>query len=49
MARRAWLTKIFQWVDVDEQDAAPEEDMGGMGGMGGGMLLGQWNSFVCCD
>lgn len=31
----------IQWVDEDEQDAAPEDDalggMGGMGGMGGGM------------
>lgn len=30
----------IQWVDEDEQDAAPDDDlpgMGGMGGMGGGM------------
>ncbi|CAF9939727.1 MAG: hypothetical protein ALECFALPRED_008272 [Alectoria fallacina] len=30
-------TDFDKWVDEDEQDAAPEEDMGGMGGMGGGM------------
>lgn len=30
-------TNFDKWVDEDEQDAAPEEDMGGMGGMGGGM------------
>ena len=35
MARRPVLTELFQWVDEDEQDAAPEEDAGGMGGMGG--------------
>ena len=38
---RVGLTESFQWVDEDEQDAAPEDDMGGMGGgmpgMGGGM------------
>ncbi|KAL9133908.1 MAG: hypothetical protein Q9175_004912 [Cornicularia normoerica] len=30
-------TDFDKWVDEDEQDAAPEDDMGGMGGMGGGM------------
>ena len=35
MARRPVLTEIYQWVDEDEQNAAPEEDAGGMGGMGG--------------
>ena len=32
------LTIGIQWVDEDEQDAAPDDDLpGGMGGMGGGM------------
>lgn len=32
------LTIYIQWVDEDEQDAAPDDDLpGGMGGMGGGM------------
>jgi len=30
-------TDFDRWVDEDEQNEAPEEDMGGMGGMGGGM------------
>ncbi|MCJ1457881.1 hypothetical protein MMC28_008250 [Mycoblastus sanguinarius] len=28
-------TNFDKWVDEDEQDAAPEDDMGGAGGMGG--------------
>ena len=31
------LTIYIQWVDEDEQDAAPDDDLPGMGGMGGGM------------
>lgn len=35
------LIENFQWVDEDEQNAAPEEDpMGGMGGMGEGGMPG---------
>lgn len=31
------LIIYIQWVDEDEQDAAPDDDLPGMGGMGGGM------------
>jgi hypothetical protein len=27
-------TDFDKWVDEDEQDEAPEDDLGGMGGMG---------------
>ncbi|KAL9632228.1 MAG: hypothetical protein Q9164_005447 [Protoblastenia rupestris] len=30
-------TDFDKWVDEDEQDTAPDDDMGGMGGMGGDM------------
>ena len=34
------LTMGLQWVDEDEQDAAPDDEMGGMGGMGGAGMPG---------
>jgi len=39
-------TDFDKWVDEDEQNEAPEEDLGGMGGMGGMPGMGDMSSMM---
>jgi len=39
-------TDFDKWVDEDEQEEAPEDDLGGMGGMGGMPGMGDMSSMM---